>query len=165
MASAIEILIVHPPFNMKKILLSITVSFACMTANAQMAEVEAVKSVLNSYKKSLESLDTTGIPNLFIKNARVFEQAKDEGSIQNYLTHHLGPELQVFKTFTFSDYKVDVTVCNLRAFATETYLYTIVLAKDGSVIKSQGVATSILIKTSDGWKIELTHSSFRKLKQ
>lgn len=60
-----------------------------MTSNAQITEVEAVKSVLNSYKKSLESLDTTGIPKLFIKNARVFEQAKDEGSIQNYLTHHL----------------------------------------------------------------------------
>jgi ketosteroid isomerase-like protein len=150
---------------MKKILPFIAVWLACMTSNAQTTEVEAVKSVLNAYKKSLESLDTTGIPKLFIKNARVFEQAKDEGSIQNYLTRHLGPELQVFKTFTFSDYKVDVTVCNLNAFATETYLYTIVLAKDGSVIKSQGVATSVLVKTSDGWKIELTHSSFRKLKQ
>lgn len=150
---------------MKKIALFLTLSLACMTSRAQTAEVEAVKSVLNTYKESLESLDTTGITKLFIKNARVFEQAKDEGSIQNYLARHLGPELQVFKSFTFSDYKVDVTVCNLSAFATETYLYTIVLAKDGSVIKSQGVATSVLVKTSDGWKIELTHSSFRKLKQ
>ena len=150
---------------MRKLLMMLLLLTPAIAVFSQTGDKEAVKKVLDNYKKSIEKLDTTGVVNLFVKDSKVFEQAKDEGSIQNYLTHHLGPELQVFKTFTFSDYKVDVTVCNLRAFATETYLYTIVLAKDGSVIKSQGVATSILIKTSDGWKIELTHSSFRKLKQ
>jgi len=57
-----------------------------------------------------------------------------------------------------------VTVTGVYAFSTETYLYTIVLAKDGSSIKSQGVATSVLKKTKEGWKIVQTHSSFRKAK-
>jgi ketosteroid isomerase-like protein len=131
---------------------------------AQSSDKEAVKAVLNNYKKAIEKLDTTGVVNLFVKDSKVFEQAKDEGTIGHYLEHHLGPELKEFKSFTFSDYKVDVTIAGEYAFSTETYIYTIVLAKDGKEIKSQGVATSVLRKTKDGWKIVQTHSSFRKAK-
>ena len=133
-------------------------------ALAQNGDNEAVKSVLNNYKKAIEKLDTAGVVNLFVKDSKVFEQAKDEGTIGHYLEHHLGPELKDFKSFTFSDYKVDVTVTGEYAFSTETYIYTIILAKDGKEIKSQGVATSVLRKTKDGWKIVQTHSSFRKAK-
>lgn len=133
-------------------------------ASAQSSDKEAVKAVLNSYKKAIEKLDTTGVVSLFVKDSKVFEQAKDEGTIGNYLGHHLGPELKEFKSFLFSDYKVDVTVVDEYAFSTETYLYTITLAKDGKEVKSQGVATSVLRKSKDGWKIVQTHSSFRKAK-
>lgn len=133
-------------------------------AFAQNSDKEAVKTVLNNYKKAIEKLDTTGVVNLFVKDSKVFEQAKDEGTIGHYLEHHLGPELKDFKSFTFSDYKVDVTVTGEYAFSTETYIYTIILAKDGKEIKSQGVATSVLRKSKEGWKIVQTHSSFRKAK-
>jgi ketosteroid isomerase-like protein len=140
------------------LLVTVTASFA------QSGDKEAVKSVLNNYKKAIEKLDTTGVVNLFVKDSKVFEQAKDEGTIGHYLEHHLGPELKEFKSFTFSDYKVNVTIAGEYAFSTETYIYTIILAKDGKEIKSQGVATSVLRKTKDGWKIVQTHSSFRKAK-
>jgi ketosteroid isomerase-like protein len=133
-------------------------------AFAQNSDKEAVKTVLNNYKKAIEKLDTTGVVNLFVKDSKVYEQASDEGTIGHYLEHHLGPELKEFKSFNFSDYKVDVTVAGEYAFSTETYIYTIILAKDGKEIKSQGVATSVLRKTKDGWKIVQTHSSFRKAK-
>ena len=131
---------------------------------AQGGDKEAVKTVLNNYKKAIEKLDTTGVVNLFVKDSKVYEQASDEGTIGHYLEHHLGPELKEFKSFTFGDYKVDVTVTGEYAFSTETYIYTIILAKDGKEIKSQGVATSVLRKSKDGWKIVQTHSSFRKAK-
>jgi ketosteroid isomerase-like protein len=131
---------------------------------SQTGDKEAVKKALDNYKKAIEKLDTTDVVNLFVKDSKVFEQAKDEGTIGHYLEHHLGPELKAFKSFSFSDYKVDVTVTGEYAFTTETYSYTIVLAKDSSVIKSQGVATSVLKKTKAGWKIVQTHSSFRKAK-
>ena len=149
---------------MKHLPVLILISFFSFTAVAQTSDAEAVKKVLNSYKKAIEKLDTSGVVNLFVKDSKVFEQAKDEGTIGHYLAHHLGPELKAFKSFTFSDYKVMVTVTGVYAFSTETYLYTIVLAKDGSIVKSQGVATSVLKKTKEGWKIVQTHSSFRKAK-
>lgn len=149
---------------MRKLLMMLLLLTTGFAAIAQTSDKEAVKAVLNDYKKAIEKLDTTGVVNLFVKDSKVYEQASDEGTIGHYLEHHLGPELKEFKSFTFSDYKADVTVTGNYAFSTETYIYTIVLAKDGKEIKSQGVATSILQKTKNGWKIVQTHSSFRKAK-
>jgi ketosteroid isomerase-like protein len=149
---------------MRKLLMMCLLLATIIAAFAQNSDKEAVKTVLNNYKKAIEKLDTTGVVNLFVKDSKVFEQAKDEGTIGHYLEHHLGPELKEFKSFSFSDYKVDVTVAGEYAFSTETYIYTIILAKDAKEIKSQGVATSVLRKTKDGWKIVQTHSSFRKAK-
>lgn len=149
---------------MRKLVMMFMLLMSGVAAFSQTGDKEAVKNVLNSYKKAIEKLDTTGVVNLFVKDSKVFEQAKDEGTIGHYLEHHLGPELKEFKSFTFSDYKVDVTVTGEYAFSTETYIYTIILEKDGKEIKSQGVATSVLKKTKEGWKIVQTHSSFRKAK-
>ena len=143
---------------MKKLLM-MSLLLATFTATfAQSGDNEAVKAVLNNYKKAIEKLDTAGVVNLFVKDSKVYEQASDEGTIGHYLEHHLGPELKAFKSFTFSNYKVDVTMAGEYAFSTETYIYTIVLAKDAKEIKSQGVATSVLRKTKAGWKIVQTHS-------
>lgn len=147
---------------MKKFAWIVLLLLPGLAAYSQAAEKEAVKKVLNQYKKAIEKLDTTGIVGLFVKDSKVYEQAKDEGTIGHYLQHHLAPELKDFKSFTFSNYKTDVTVVGNYAFSTETYIYTIILAKDGKEIKSQGVATSVLMKTQQGWKIVQTHSSFRK---
>ncbi len=150
---------------MKKTIMILMLLVSVIAAYSQSSDEVAVKKHLNSYKQAIEKLDTLGVASLFVTNSRVFEQAKDEGTISYYLQHHLGPELKVFKSFTFSEYKVDVTVAGNYAFSAETYLYTIVLAKDGKEIKSKGVATSVLKKTKDGWKIAQIHSSYRKLNQ
>ena len=149
---------------MKKLLMMSLLLATFTVTFAQSGDNEAVKAVLNNYKKAIEKLDTSGVVNFFVKDSKVYEQASDEGTIGHYLEHHLGPELKAFKSFTFSNYKVDVTIAGEYAFSTETYIYTIVLSKDAKEIKSQGVATSILRKLKDGWKIVQTHSSFRKAK-
>ena len=149
---------------MRKLMMVFLMTASATMIFAQTSDKEAIAKVLNSYKQAIEKLDTANVVSLFVHDSRVFEQAKDEGTIGNYLSHHLGPELKEFKSFTFSDYKVDIVVTGDYAYSTETYIYTIVLAKDGKEIKSQGVATSVLRKTRYGWKIAQTHSSFRKAK-
>lgn len=148
---------------MKQLTILLTAFAFSFTAVAQNKNEEAVKVVLKAYQDKLEKLDTTGVTALFTPGAKVFEGGKDEGGIEGYLGHHLGPELKAFKSFTFSDYKVEVKMINADyAYATETYFYTIVMAKDNSQVKSQGVATSVLRKTKNGWKIEMTHGSYRR---
>jgi ketosteroid isomerase-like protein len=132
-------------------------------AGAQKGDEAAIKQLLNSYKTSIENLDTSGISRLFTNNSKVIEQGKDEGTISHYLAHHLGPELKDFKSFKFSNYKIDVKLNGSYAYTTESYTYTIIL-KDDKEIKSNGLATSVLQKIKGQWKIALTHSSFRKAK-
>ena len=70
--------------------------------------------------------------------------------------------MKAFKSFTFSDYKVDTTVSGEYAFSTETYNYTIVVAKDDKVLKRKGISTSVLKKMNGQWKIMMSHNSSRK---
>lgn len=147
---------------MKKITLIVSMLVLYMTALAQTNEAEAVKAVLSNYHNAIQKLDATGTELLFTADSKVYESGGIEGTYVHYLEHHLGPELKVFKSFTFSDYKADVKVDGDYAFATETYNYTIVVAKDNSEIKRKGVATSVLKKIAGKWRIMLSHSSSRK---
>lgn len=149
---------------MKQILLVLSFS-GCLfsSALAQTGDAVAIRKTLNAYKSKIESLDTNGVAGLFVTDSKVIEQGKDEGTISQYLEHHLGPELKDFRSFKFSNYKVEVTTAGAYAFSTESYIYTITL-KDDKEIKSNGFATSVLQKVKGEWKIAQSHSSFRKVK-
>ncbi|MEK6783456.1 MAG: nuclear transport factor 2 family protein [Bacteroidota bacterium] len=125
-------------------------------------DVAMVIKTMDSYKEAIERLDTTGTGKLFVSSSVVVESGSIEGTFQHYLAHHLGPELDEFKSFKFSDYKADVTIDLPFAFVTESYKYTIVVKKDNSVAIRRGVATSILKKEKGVWKIAQTHSSSRR---
>jgi len=148
---------------MKQIFLFFLSACLSLAAISQTSDSASIKKTLNAYKSKIESLDTNGVAKLFVANSRVVEQGKDEGTISHYLEHHLGPELKDFKSFKFSNYKVDVNVIVNYAYTTESYTYTIIL-KDDKEIKSDGLATSVLQKEKIDWKIVQTHSSFRKAK-
>ena len=132
------------------------------------AEKEAVLKVMKSYKDALQNLTTEGTFELFTEDSKVFESGGVEGTYENYIEHHLGPELGHFKKFEFSDYEIDAEVDLPYAFTTETYIYTIVLNPDekgeSRTIKKKGVATSILKKMDGKLKIIKTHSSSRNTK-
>lgn len=126
----------------------------------QDSDFAAVRSVLSQYKSAIERLDATGTEKLFAADSAVFETGGVEGSYTNYLAKHLGPELGHFKSFKFSDYKVDVRFEGPVALATETYNYRIE-PKTGAVAQRRGVATSVLKKINGQWKILTVHNSAR----
>ena len=146
--------------SMFKKLVLILILFA-VPAYSQ-SDVEDVKQTLLSYKGALEKLDVTGTDNLFASNSQIIESGKVEGTYQDYLAHHIGPELGDFKSFKFENYKVDVTIAGDYAFAVETYQYTIVLKKDSSEVKRKGAASSFLKKEGKQWKIVHMHNSSGK---
>ncbi len=151
--------------NMNRIMLLSLFSSLLLSHGYAQSDEEQVKEVLKKYHDAVESLDATGTEMLFAENSSVFESGGVEGTYNNYLDHHLGPELKEFKSFTFNDYKISAVVDLPFAFATETYVYKIVLADNGRVIEQKGVATSILKKTNGTWKIIQTHSSARRIKK
>ena len=147
---------------MNKILIAILFFFASIHLFAQTNDAEAAKAVLKQYKDAIEKLDVTGTEKLFTADSKIYESGGSEGSYAHYLEHHLGPEFKEFKSFKYSDYKVEVQIDGNYAFATETYNYIIILAKDNSEVKRKGVATSVLKKGKGEWKIMISHNSSRK---
>ena len=152
--------------SLLRILLVASVAFgsAARLAAADTPDQVAVKAVLKEYKTALEQRNAAPAAKLFTPDSQVFESGGVEGTFANYLEHHIGPELGDFKEFSFRDYKVDVRVDLPYAFASETYIYKIVL-KDDRVIEKRGVATSILKKIGADWKIVQAHNSSRNLPQ
>jgi len=146
-----------------------TVNFTNAQSSKDTLDKESVVVVMKAYKDALQNLTTKGTFELFIKDSKVFESGGVEGSYAHYIEHHLGPELGHFKSFTFSDYEIDVQVDGIYAFTTETYVYTIVLKPndkgESRTITKKGVATSILKKIDEKWKIIKTHSSSRNKKR
>ena len=147
---------------MKKLFITSVVVFASILSFAQNKEASAAKEVLNQYKIAVEKLDVTGTEKLFTGDSKIFESGGSEGNYAHYLEDHLGPEFKEFTSFKYGSYKVDVMVEGKYAFATETYTYIIVVAKDKAEVKRKGVTTSVLKKVNGEWKIMVSHNSSRK---
>lgn len=146
--------------------LAFVLAIAVLPAASQAAEpskedVQAVEAVLRQYKDALERLDLNGVDALFATPNTVVESGKVEGQYSDYLLNHIGPELDHFKSFRFSDYAVDTHIEGNIALATETYRYTIVLKDKPEPIEHQAVATSALKKINGRWQILSMHSSSR----
>ena len=145
-----------------------SVNFTNAQNSKETEDKQYVIAVMKAYKDALQNLTTEGTFELFTEDSKVFESGGVEGSYAHYIEHHLGPELGHFKSFTFSDYEIDVQVDGIYAFTTETYVYTIVLKPndkgESRTIAKKGVATSILKKIDEKWKIIKTHSSSRNKK-
>ena len=147
---------------MKNLISLLAIIFLAVGTLFAQTEDDKVKQILSAYKNALEKLDVKGTDVLFVPNSQIIESGKVEGTYQEYLAHHIGPELGDFTSFKFDNYKVEVTVTGDYAFAVETYNYTIVLKKDNSEIKRKGVASSFLKKENGVWKIAHMHNSSRK---
>ncbi len=152
---------------MKKIILFslVMISLFATTKVVAQSEEDQVKSVLRAYKAALENLNVDGTEKYFTSNSEILETGKVEGSYQDYIAHHIGPELEHFKSFKYNDYKVSVIVDGDYAFGTETYVYVIVLKEGEKVIQRQGAATSVLHKENGVWKIMKSHNSSRAVKK
>ena len=128
-------------------------------------EISAVKTVLDGYKSAVEKLDVSSTAKLFAKDSMIYETGGVEGDYAEYLDHHLTPELAEFSEFKFNNYKVEVRVELPYAFATETYVYRLVVKADGKVFERQGVTSSVLRKRDGQWRILVSHNSSRAMKK
>ena len=124
------------------------------------AETKAVTEVLSQYRSAIERLDASGTERLFAEDSQIFENGGVEGSYTNYLAHHLGPELDHFTSFRFSDVAVDVRFEGPVALATESYTFRIE-RHEGGPIERRGVTTSVLRKIGAEWRIVSMHGSSR----
>jgi ketosteroid isomerase-like protein len=124
------------------------------------AQRPAISRVLADYRGAIERLDARGTERLFVTDSAIFENGGVEGNYANYLAHHLGPELGHFRSFRFTDHRLDLWCEGGLAVATETYNYRIE-RNQGDPIERRGVTTSVLRRTDAGWRIVNMHGSSR----
>ena len=136
---------------------------AAQPKNAKLSDEATVRAVLSQYKSAIERLDATGTERLFAADSAIFETGGVEGNYANYLAHHLTPELGEFKSFRYSNYKIEIRFVGPVALATESYAYRIE-TKKGEIAERLGVATSVLTKIGGHWKILSMHNSARRPK-
>ncbi|MES2095922.1 MAG: nuclear transport factor 2 family protein [Pseudomonadota bacterium] len=129
----------------------------------QDADTRAVIGIMAQYKAAVERLDVRGTERLFAPDSQIFESGGAEGTYANYLEHHLTPELREFRSFAYSDYRIEVRLIGSVALATETYRYRIV-PNTGEAAERLGVATSVLRKLDGRWRIVSMHNSARRPK-
>ncbi len=152
---------------MKKYFIYILLAGSLINATTALAQSdeEQVKAVLKAYKSALENLNIEGTEKLFTANSEILETGKVEGSYHDYVSHHIGPELDHLESFKFNNYQVKVIVDGDYAFATETYGFVLVFKESGKVIERQGAATSVLHKEDGQWKIMKAHNSSRPVRK
>ena len=81
----------------------------------------------------------------------------------DYRDNHLGPELKAFQNLQFGHRDTKVTLLSGGQSAYATARYSIKAKMGERDIDSEGLATYVLVKSSDGdWKIRHSHTSSRR---
>jgi len=122
-------------------------------------EEAAVTSVLKSYAAAVEAKDLKQVEQYVVTTAdfTMFEGGHVNRGWDDYRDNHLGPELKQFKTieYVFSDIKPSVGT----SLAYATFKYTIAVNMENRSISAKGLATAVLVKGTDGWRIVHMHTS------
>ncbi len=120
---------------------------------------EAVKQTLLNYAAAIESMDISRVEQYVVTSQgfSVFENGHINQGWTDYRDHHLAPELKMFRKIEYRYENINAHVSGGLAFATLTYRIAIEL-KDRSII-GKGLATIILQRKDDGWKILHIHTT------
>jgi uncharacterized protein YcnI len=125
-------------------------------------EVASVTQWLATYDAAFNAKDLEKLATFYHPDVTIYEGAGINNGWPDYRDHHLGPELKAFQNLEFahSDTKVTVHPGGQAAYATSRYTLK---AKMGERdIDSEGLATYVLIKGTDGsWQIRHSHTSSR----
>ena len=141
------------------VLLACTVFTAAHGQTAQPAPVE----VARNYFEAMERKDLVAAKALFASSSSLFETGGNEGDWASYRDHHIGAELDAFKTFktALGAPEEEVSADGTMDFVAWPIEYQVIL-KDDRKIDSRGTVTFVLIRTGESFRIRHLHWSSRR---
>lgn len=131
---------------------------ASQAAPGDAANIEAW---LKEYDAAFNAKDLEKLAAFYHADVTVYEGGGINSGWADYRDRHLGPELKAFENLQFSH--ADVTV-NLLAGGQAAYAtanYTLKARMKERDVDSGGLATYVLVKSGDAWKIRHSHTSSR----
>ncbi len=123
-------------------------------------------AVARAYFEAMDQKDLDAAEALFAESSSIFESGGVEGAWEHYRAHHIGAELDAFKTFetTLGEAEEELSADRSMAMVAWPIEYHIVL-NDGREIDSKGTVTFILLHQAGGFKIRHMHWSSRPKKK
>jgi ketosteroid isomerase-like protein len=125
-------------------------------------ESAAVTQWLGTYDAAFNAKDLEKLAMFYHPDVTIYEGAGINNGWADYRDRHLGPELKAYQNLQFahSDIKVTVYAGGQSAYATARY--TLKAKMGDRDIDSEGLATYVPLKGSDGkWQIRYAHTSGR----
>ena len=125
-------------------------------------ESAAVAQWLAGYDAAFNGKDLAKLATFYHPDVTIYEGAGINNGWADYRDRHLGPELKAFQNpqLAHTDIKVTVQPGGQSAYATSRYTLKAKMAERD--IDSEGLATYVLTKGTDGaWQIRHSHTSSR----
>jgi len=119
----------------------------------------AVTETLTKYAAAVQGKNLAEVEKYVVATEAfsMFEGSHINWGWVDYRDHHLGPELKEFKEIQYSFSDIKTRVSGNMAYA--TLKSHIAVKMESREVEGESLATAILIKTADGWKIQHMHTS------
>ncbi|MGH7454411.1 MAG: nuclear transport factor 2 family protein [bacterium] len=122
-------------------------------------QTAGVIETLNQYVAAVQSKSMPEIEKHVVANEAfsMFEGSHINWGWVDYRDNHLGPELKEFKSIQYSFHDIKTHVSGDMAYA--TFKSHIAVKMASREVEGESLATAILMKTANGWKIQHMHTS------
>ena len=122
-------------------------------------EAEAVKQTLVNYAAAVQSKNMNEIEKYVVTTDAftIFEGSHINWGWQDYRDNHIGPELKQFLEIKYSFSDIKVKVYGNAAYA--IFETSIAVKMETRNFDGENLATAILIKMNENWKIQHMHTS------
>ncbi len=123
------------------------------------SESDQVETTLRSYAAAVESKSMAEIEKYVVTGEQfsMFEGSHINWGWADYSDHHLAPELKEFLELQYSFENIKPHIAGNLAYATLRYRIHVKMTEREAT--GEGLATVILVKQDDGWKIQHMHTS------
>jgi ketosteroid isomerase-like protein len=137
------------------------VSANAAAEQAASGEAAAVEAWLKGYDAAFTAKDLEKLATFYHPDVTIYEGGGINNGWADYRDHHLGPELKAFENLQFGHRDITVSILpgGQSAYVRSEYFLKAKMAT--REIDSSGLATYVLIKGADGWKIRHSHTSSR----
>ncbi len=139
-----------------------TAETPAVSQNLSSGDATAIEAWLKGYDAAFNAKDLDKLATFYHPDVTIYEGGGINNGWADYRDRHLGPELKAFQNLQFAHRETKVTMLSGADAAYATSRYTLKAKMEERDIDSEGLATYLLIKGTDGaWKIRHSHTSSR----
>lgn len=125
------------------------------------ADRTVIESMFAAYDAAFNAKDLDKLGGFYHRDVTVYEGGGIDNGWAAYRDGHLGPELKAFENLQFGHRDLVVTVLPGGASAYVMARYTLKAKMRERDVDAEGLATYVLAKDADGWRIRHSHTSSR----